>query len=85
MYRKGCLMAAKETEKQIPASELTLEKAFTRLDELLEQLGNREVSLDESFQAYAEGTRLLKYCNDHLDQVEKRMQVLDEEGGLDEL
>lgn len=64
--------------------KLSLEEAFGRLDELLGKLGDKEVSLDESFGAYAEGTRLLKYCNDYLDQVEKDMLVLNQEGGLDE-
>ena len=64
--------------------DLTLEEAFAQLDELLLRLGDKDVSLDDSFAAYAKGTQLLKYCNDHLDQVEKKMMMLNEEGGLDE-
>ena len=64
--------------------ELTLEQAFEKIDELLEKLGDKEISLDESFAAYAKGTELLKYCNDHLDQVEKKMMLLNEEGALSE-
>lgn len=30
------------------------------------------------------GTKLLKYCSDKLDKVEKKMLVMNEEGGLDE-
>lgn len=71
-------------EEDCPEQKLSLEEAFGRLDELLGKLGDKEVSLDESFGAYAEGTRLLKYCNDYLDQVEKKMLVLNKEGGLDE-
>lgn len=68
-----------ETEK-----EKTLEEAFAELDGMLEKLADREVSLEESFAVYAEGTKLLKYCSEKLDQVEKKMLVLNEEGRLDE-
>ena len=71
------------SEENLKIEELTLEEAFEELDRLLVQLNDREVSLDESFLAYSQGTRLLKYCNDHLDQVEKKMLILNEEGGLD--
>ncbi len=76
----------KETDIQVKedGKELTLEEAFSRLDELLNQMSDKEVSLDESFKAYEKGTRLLKYCNDYLDRVEKQMMKLSEEGTLDE-
>ncbi len=84
-------MDREDMEEQNPGEEasaveqkLSLEEAFGRLDQILAQLGDKEVSLDTSFAAYAEGTRLLKYCNDYLDQVEKDMLVLNKEGGLDE-
>lgn len=64
--------------------EKSLEAAFAELDMMLEKLADREVSLEESFDVYAEGTKLLKYCNDKLDQVEKKMLVLNEEGELHE-
>ena len=64
--------------------EKTLEEAFAELDEMLVKLADREVSLEESFEIYAEGTKLLKYCSDKLDRVEKKMLVMNEEGGLDE-
>lgn len=64
--------------------EKTLEEAFAELDEMLVKLADREVSLEESFEIYAEGTKLLKYCSDKLDSVEKKMLVMNEEGGLDE-
>ena len=61
-----------------------MEEAFAELDEMLVKLADREVSLEESFEIYAEGTKLLKYCSDKLDRVEKKMLVMNEEGGLDE-
>ncbi len=63
---------------------MTLEQAFEELEEIIGKMNDREVSLDDSFSLYAEGTKLLKYCNEQLDMVEKKMLVLSEEGELHE-
>ena len=63
---------------------MTLEKAFEELEQIIEKMNDRDVSLDESFALYTEGTKLLKYCNEQLDTVEKKMLVLSEEGDLHE-
>ena len=71
--------------KNIPENqEKSLEEAFTELDQMLEKLSDRDTALEESFQVYAEGTKLLKYCNEKLDLVEKKMLMLSEEGELNE-
>ena len=62
----------------------TLEGAFEELENIIEKMNDREVSLDDSFALYTEGTKLLKYCNEQLDMVEKKMLVLSEEGELHE-
>ena len=64
---------------------MTLEKAFEELEVIIEKMNSKEVSLDDSFSLYTEGTKLLKYCNEQLDNVEKKMLVLSEEGELHEL
>ena len=63
---------------------MILEKAFEELEVIIEKMNDREVSLDDSFALYTEGTKLLKYCNEQLDMVEKKMLVLSEEGELHE-
>ena len=63
---------------------MTLEKAFEELEMIIEKMSDREVSLDDSFALYTEGTKLLKYCSEQLDTVEKKMLVLSEEGELHE-
>ena len=63
---------------------MTLEKAFEELEVIIEKVNSKEVSLDDSFSLYTEGTKLLKYCNEQLDTVEKKMLVLSEEGELHE-
>lgn len=63
---------------------MTLEKAFEELEEIIEKMNDREVSLDDSFALYTRGTKLLKLCHEQLDTVEKKMLVLNEEGELHE-
>ena len=62
----------------------TLEEAFLELDALADKLENRETSLEDSFRLYKQGLELLKYCNDKLDTVEKKMLQINEDGSLGE-
>ena len=64
--------------------EISLEEAFRMLDEITRSLEKEDISLEDSFSAYKKGMDLLKICNDKIDQVEKKVLVLNEEGGLDE-
>ena len=62
--------------------EMTLEEAFEKLDGILAALESRDITLDESFQNYQRGMELLKKCNEKIDLVEKKMQLINEEGEL---
>jgi exodeoxyribonuclease VII small subunit len=42
------------------------------------------VSLEDSFKLYKEGMKLIKFCNDKIDKVEKQVLKLNENGELDE-
>ena len=64
--------------------EKTLEEAFTQLDMMLEKLADKDVPLEESFEIYEEGTKLLRYCSEKLDTVEKKMLQLNEDGTCSE-
>jgi exodeoxyribonuclease VII small subunit len=62
----------------------TMEEAMKALDEMVQQLESREISLEDSFKVYQEGMELLKYCNSKIDKVEKKMLQMDENGELSE-
>ena len=64
--------------------EKTLEEAFSELDVLADKLEDRETSLEDSFRLYKQGMGLLKFCNDKLDTVEKKMVQMNEDGSLGE-
>lgn len=64
--------------------EKTLEEAFSELDVLADKLEDRETPLEDSFRLYKQGMGLLKFCNDKLDTVEKKMLQMNEDGSLGE-
>lgn len=62
----------------------SLEENFKQLDEMIEKLEDKEIGLEESFSLYEQGMKLLKQCNDQIDQVEKKVMVMNQNGELDE-
>ncbi|MGN0366496.1 MAG: exodeoxyribonuclease VII small subunit [Suilimivivens sp.] len=60
--------------------EMNLEEAFDKLEETVAALEQEDISLEESFRIYKSGMELLKKCNQAIDQVEKRVLVLNEDG-----
>lgn len=62
--------------------EETLEVKLSQIEEIIHKMEAPEVSLDESFQLYQAGIEQLKNCNQMLDEVEKKMQVLNQNGEL---
>ena len=54
------------------------------LEELFEGLDEVEITLEESFQLYQKGMNMLKQCNETIDTVEKKVQILDENGDAHE-
>lgn len=73
-----------EDQEGTQKEEMSLEEAFAALDEIAAALEDEDITLEDSFVAYKRGMDLLKICNDRIDRVEKKVMVLNEEGGLDE-
>lgn len=60
--------------------DLPVEEAFARLEQLIRRMESEDISLEESFACYEQGIRLVRYCNERIDQVEKKVQILRGEG-----
>ena len=73
-----------EAMKQEKEQELSLEEAFAQIEEVIAHLETEEITLEQSFQEYNKGMLLLKHCNTTIDQVEKKVLQINENGGLDE-
>lgn len=65
--------------------EKTIEDTFAEMEELIKKLESGESSLEESFQYYETGMKLVKSCNDKIDKVEKKIIVLEDNGEKSEL
>lgn len=63
---------------------LSMEEAFKSLDEIVEQMENKDISLEDTFAMYQRGMQLLKECSNRIDTVEKKMLQLNEDGVLQE-
>lgn len=66
------------------ASEKKFECALEELEGVVEQLESGDLSLDDSLAAFEKGVSLVKYCNQKLTDVEKKIELLvrDKEGKL---
>ena len=66
-------------------TQLTLEEALAKLDETVIRLQSEDISLEESFKVYKEGMDYVKFCSETIEQVEKKVLMLNQEGNFDEL
>ena len=57
-----------------------LEEMFDRLDQVIGTLEGEDVSLEEAFGLYDQGMNLIRRCNQTINEVEKKILVLDENG-----
>ena len=71
-------MAKKDQEKK------KFEEAVEDLEKVVERLESGELSLEDSLAAFEEGVKLVKFCNEKLNEVEKKIELLvkDKEGKL---
>ena len=60
------------------------ETALEELQQVVEQLESGELALEDSLAAFEKGVGLVKYCNQKLNEAEKKVELLvkDNEGQL---
>ena len=71
-------------EERQGEENLSLEEAFEQIEEVISCLEAEEITLEQSFCEYNKGMKLLHYCNETIDRVEKKVLQINEDGGLDE-
>lgn len=66
------------------SQELKFETAIADLEQIVEQLESGDLSLEDSLAAFEKGVGLVRYCNQKLTDVEKKVELLvkDKEGQL---
>lgn len=63
---------------------MTLEENFHLLEETINKLEEKDISLEDSFELYKKGMDLVKECNSQIDTIEKKVLALNAEGGTNE-
>jgi exodeoxyribonuclease VII small subunit len=63
---------------------LKFEAAIEDLEQVVEQLESGDLSLEDALAAFERGVGLVRYCNQKLSEVEKKVELLvrDKEGQL---
>lgn len=55
---------------------LSYEKAFTRLEDILEKMNSGKLSLEESLKLYEEADGLIQTCGTNLKKAEEKIETL---------
>ena len=63
---------------------VSLEERFEHIEEIIETMETGDITLDKSFELYKNGLEEIKAANAMLDEIEKAMLVMNEDGSLEE-
>ena len=72
-------------KKEQSLEDQSLEEICSDLEQTIKEMEDGEISLEESFSLYQQGVLQLKNCGTILDEVEKKMQILGEDGEIEEM
>lgn len=56
--------------------EIDFEKAFARLEEILEKMNSNQTSLDNAILLYEEADKLIQICQSRLNDAERKIELL---------
>ena len=71
-------------QEEQTGENIPLEEVLAQVEQCIAQLEDPQISLEDSFRCYEEGIRKLKICNEKVDQIEKKMLMINEHGELEE-
>jgi exodeoxyribonuclease VII small subunit len=66
----------KGEEPVLDRNGLTFEQAINRLEKIVADMEAAELPLEDVLKKYEEGTRLVRFCNQKLEEAEKKIEVL---------
>ena len=64
--------------------DMTIEQKFELLEQLVSKLENEKLSLEESIKVYEEAMKLSKDLSLELNEVTKKVMLIQEEGNIEE-
>lgn len=63
------------------AKQKNFEEAMARLEKITRELEEGELSLEQSLKRFDEGIKLAEFCNNTLNEAEKRVEILLQKNG----
>ena len=66
----------KGAEPVLNKNGLTFELAIQRLEKIVTDMEEAELPLEDVIKKYEEGTRLVRFCRQKLDEAEKKIEIL---------
>jgi exodeoxyribonuclease VII small subunit len=66
----------KGAEPVLTRNGLTFESAIQRLEKIVADMEEAELPLEDVLKKYEEGTRLVRFCSQKLDEAEKKIEIL---------
>lgn len=60
--------------------KMTMEDKLAMVDEIIAKLEDNNTSLEDAFNEYSKGVKLVGECNAMIDKVEKKVQLLMSDG-----
>ena len=66
----------KGAEPVLSKNGLTFEQAIQRLERIVADMEGAELPLEDVLKKYEEGTRLVRFCNQKLEEAEKKIEIL---------
>ena len=71
---------SKKTTEETDAKSRSIEECFEYLDEVIRKMEDPDLPLEESFDLYEKGMKVLKQAAGAVDEVEKKVKLIDDEG-----
>ncbi len=65
---------------QISLDDLTFEEAIKKLEETIDKMEQKELTLEEMLNCFQEGIKLTRHCKNILNHAEQKIEMLLEDG-----
>ena len=72
-------MGENKIKAETENNEFNVDEALAKLDEINSKLSDKDITLEDSIALYKEGCELAAKCKEHLQGVEKQLQIINGE------
>ena len=70
------MKSAKKTATRDAEKEPSFEQAIQRLEKIVAEMESAELPLEDILKRYEEGSRLVRFCSQKLEEAEKKIELL---------